>query len=143
MIGCIGLINDRAALSLVLITIISALAVGWHVWMTRRLSFSSFEDDAPDGDTARNVHALVRLLLPLGVLAIVAAATPILLILASPDLEDALSNGNCTQFIKFPWSWLLPVRGDEVAIMTAVMTNAILSIVLYWTMGVSLWIAKR
>lgn len=122
---------------LVSIVVLSVVAVGWHVWLTRRMSFSSFEED--EGEAKRRFQARLRLLLPLVILGILAGILPALFVIFSPELEDALSDPTCTQFVRFPWSWLLPARGFDIAIAS----SGALSVLLYWTLGTLLWIANR
>jgi uncharacterized membrane protein len=127
----LSLITDSATFLLIVIVCLSALAVFWHVWLTRRMSFVNFEIN--EGKTLK---AMIRLWLPMVVVMLVCVILPLIFVLFSPDLKDYLDDPDTTQFVNFPWSWLLPARGWGITMAF----DALLGGLLYWLMGGILWI---
>jgi len=130
----LNLITDKAIFLLIMIILFSVLAVIWHVWLTRRMSFVNFEVN--EGKPIRTLKAMVRLWLPMGVVMFVCVILPFLFVLLSPDLKDYLDDPDTTQFVNFPWSWLLPARGWDITMAF----DALLGGLLYWLIGGILWI---
>ncbi|MBI5222793.1 hypothetical protein HY990_00060 [Candidatus Micrarchaeota archaeon] len=125
----VTLIEGNAKLVAFLIFFFSILGVLWHVLLTRRMSFVNFGKD--EDENARKAKEMLRLFLPMGVVIVMGIILPYLFVALSPELKDSLIEPETTQYVKFPWSWLLPARGW----VNTIIFNAIFSGILYWVIG--------
>lgn len=99
-------VTSMAQFTLGTIIVFSVICFGLHLFFVSRQTFISAED------AQRNSSAsFKRFIIPLIIAVVIAVIVPIAVVGTSIDLQRDLLSTGVTEFVRFPWSHILPAQG--------------------------------